>query len=79
MTRINPAFLRKVSSLRDEAFAPGSTPSRERFTGERLDRIAFDKSMQPIAGELREASLTWIEHNIERRLITRELLEQTES
>jgi len=49
----------------------------ERFTGERLDRIAFDKSMQPIAGELREASLTWIEHNIERRLITRELLEQT--
>ncbi len=49
----------------------------ERFTGERLDRIAFDKSMQPIAGELREASLTWIEHNIERRLITRELLEQS--
>jgi len=49
----------------------------ERFTGERLDRIEFEKSMQPSAGELREASLTWIEHNLERRLITRELLEQT--
>jgi len=49
----------------------------ERFAGERLDRIEFEKSMQPIAGELREASLTWIEHNLERRLITRELLEQT--
>jgi len=49
----------------------------ERFTGERLDRIEFEKSLQPIARELREASLTWIEHNLERRLITRELLEQT--
>src|SRR5882762_6194026 len=49
----------------------------ERFAGERLDRIEFDKSMQTSARELREASLTWIEHNLERRLITRELLEQT--
>jgi DNA repair protein RecO (recombination protein O) len=49
----------------------------ERFTGERLDRIEFEKSMQPSARELREASLTWIEHNLERRLITRELLEQS--
>src|SRR3989441_5647449 len=49
----------------------------ERFASERLDRIEFEKSMQPSAGELREASLTWIEHNLERRLITRELLEQT--
>jgi recombinational DNA repair protein (RecF pathway) len=47
----------------------------ERFTGERLDRIAFEPAMQGIAKELREASLAWIEHHIERRLPTRELLE----
>jgi DNA repair protein RecO (recombination protein O) len=49
----------------------------ERFTGERLDRIAFEKSIKGSAQELREASLTWIEHNIERRLATRKLLEST--
>jgi DNA repair protein RecO (recombination protein O) len=61
---------------------PGMQPLRsearelaERFTGERLDHIAFEPSMQGIAKELREASLTWIEHHIERRLRTRELLE----
>ena len=47
----------------------------ERFTGERLDRITFEKSIEGSAQELREASLTWIEHNIERRLATRKLLE----
>jgi len=47
----------------------------ERFTGERLDRIEFTTAMQPSAKELREASLTWIEHHSERRLATRELLE----
>jgi hypothetical protein len=31
--------------------------------------------MQPSAKELREAALAWIEHHIERRLMTRELLE----
>ncbi len=49
----------------------------ERFAGERLDRIEFEKSMQASAKELREASLTWIEHHLERRLTTRELLEST--
>jgi DNA repair protein RecO (recombination protein O) len=49
----------------------------ERFTGERLDRIAFEKPMQGSAKELREASLAWIEHSLERRLATRELLETT--
>ena len=49
----------------------------ERFTGERLDRMEFEKSMQLNTGELREASLTWIEHNVERRLVTRKLLEIT--
>ena len=49
----------------------------ERFTGERLDRVEFDKPMQLNARELREASLTWIEHNVERRLGTRKLLETT--
>jgi DNA repair protein RecO (recombination protein O) len=49
----------------------------ERFAGERLDRIEFEKSMQPSARELREAGLSWIEHHLERRLKTRELLEST--
>jgi DNA repair protein RecO (recombination protein O) len=49
----------------------------ERFTGERLDRMAYEKSMQSGARELREAALGWIEQNIERRLMTRELLETT--
>jgi hypothetical protein len=39
--------------------------------------MAFEKAMQASARELREASLTWIEHNIERRLATRTLLETT--
>ena len=47
----------------------------EQFTGERLDRIEFKKSMEPAAKQLREASLTWIEHQAERRLTARELLE----
>jgi len=42
-----------------------------------LDRIEFEKSMQPSARELREAGLSWIEHHLERRLKTRELLEST--
>jgi DNA repair protein RecO (recombination protein O) len=49
----------------------------ERFTGERLDRIEFEKSMHSSARELREAALAWIEHHLERRLMTRELLEIT--
>jgi DNA repair protein RecO (recombination protein O) len=49
----------------------------ERFTGERLDRITFEESIQGSTQELQEASLTWIEHNIERRLATRKLLEST--
>ncbi len=49
----------------------------ERFAGERLDRIEYEKSMQPSARELRGAGLAWIEHHVERRLMTRELLETT--
>src|SRR5438270_10346657 len=49
----------------------------ERFTGERLDRIAYEKSMQASVRELREAGLAWIENHVERRLTTRELLETT--
>ncbi|HEY6944298.1 MAG TPA: DNA repair protein RecO [Candidatus Acidoferrum sp.] len=47
----------------------------ERFTGEKLDRIAFEKSMQSSAGELRIAAFAWIELNSERRLTTPGLLE----
>jgi DNA repair protein RecO (recombination protein O) len=49
----------------------------ERFSSERLDRIEIEKSLQPGARELREASLAWIEHHAERCLMTRELLETT--
>jgi hypothetical protein len=49
----------------------------ERFAGERLDRIEYEKSLQRGARELREAGLSWIEHHLERRLKTRELLEST--
>jgi hypothetical protein len=49
----------------------------ERFAGERLDRIEYQKSMQASSKELREASLAWIENHLERRLTTRELLETT--
>ncbi|HKW63995.1 MAG TPA: DNA repair protein RecO [Candidatus Acidoferrum sp.] len=47
----------------------------ERFTGESLDRITFDKFMQASAGELRRAALAWIALNAERQLKTPELLE----
>jgi hypothetical protein len=47
----------------------------ERFTGERLDRMVYEKSMHGGARELREAALAWIEHHVERRLATREFLE----
>lgn len=47
----------------------------ERFTGERLDRIALEKSMRPSVEELRRAALAWVELNAERRLSTPELLE----
>jgi recombinational DNA repair protein (RecF pathway) len=49
----------------------------ERFTGERLDRIEYQQSMEASAKELREASLAWLENHLERRLMTRELLETT--
>ena len=55
----------------------GARNLAERFTGERLDRIALEKPMQESAKELREASLAWIEHHTERRLASRELLETT--
>lgn len=61
---------------------PGMRPLRqearvlaERFTGERLDRILFEKGMRPSVEELRGATLAWIELNAERRLSTPELLE----
>src|SRR6201984_1511577 len=49
----------------------------ERFTGERLDRIENEQSWGAALKELREAALNWIEHNSDRKLKTRELLETT--
>jgi DNA repair protein RecO (recombination protein O) len=47
----------------------------ERFAGEKLDAIQNEPGVRVPARELREASLSWIEHHTERRLATRELLE----
>jgi len=49
----------------------------ERFTGERLDHIEDTQSLATALRELREAALNWIEHNSDRKLKTRELLETT--
>jgi len=56
---------------------PEARSLAERFAGERLDRIAYDKAMPSSVKELREAALAWIEHHLERRLLTRNLLETT--
>jgi recombinational DNA repair protein (RecF pathway) len=81
---LNPAFYdtHQPGLFCEKCRRPGMKPIHaearnlaERFTGERLDRIEFDAAMQPAAKELREASLAWIEHHLERRLATRELLE----
>jgi DNA repair protein RecO (recombination protein O) len=47
----------------------------ERFAGERLDRMGSPFPLDQAVRELREASLSWIEHHGERQLKTRELLE----
>src|SRR5467141_1973582 len=49
----------------------------ERFTSERLDRIEGLMDSSKTLTELREAALNWIEHNSDRKLKTRELLETT--
>jgi DNA repair protein RecO (recombination protein O) len=49
----------------------------ERFTGERMDRIERLKDSSKTLTELREAALNWIEHNSDRKLKARELLETT--
>jgi DNA repair protein RecO (recombination protein O) len=48
----------------------------ERFTSERLDRIDGLASSSKSLTELRDAALDWIEHNGDRKLKTRELLEE---
>src|SRR5260370_16888380 len=70
--------------VREKCRRPGMKPLHsgardlaERFAGERLDCILYEKSMHDSAKELREAALAWIEHHMERRLATRELLEIT--
>jgi recombinational DNA repair protein (RecF pathway) len=49
----------------------------ERFAGESLERIESGSTSSNALSELREASLNWIEHNSDRKLKTRELLETT--
>jgi DNA repair protein RecO (recombination protein O) len=49
----------------------------ERFTNERLDRIQDLNSSSETLAALREAALNWIEHNSDRKLKARELLETT--
>jgi len=47
----------------------------ERFTSQRLDQMKLEPERKAALKELREASLGWIEHHLERKLSTRELLE----
>jgi DNA repair protein RecO (recombination protein O) len=68
----------------EECRRPGMKPLQlearqlaERFTSERLDRIEGLRDSSKALSELREASLNWIEHNSDRKLKTRELLETT--
>jgi DNA repair protein RecO (recombination protein O) len=49
----------------------------ERFTSERLDRMQGVETLSKTLHGLREAALNWIEHNSDRKLKTRELLETT--
>ncbi len=49
----------------------------ERFTKIRLDQLALPASEDKPVQELLEACLNWIEHHLERKLNTRELLELT--
>ena len=55
---------------------PAARELAERFTGERLDRVGRTEEMKPAVRELREAALGWIEHHTERKLATRQLLEE---
>ena len=47
----------------------------ERFTKEKLADLAADAIPAESVNELREAALSWIEHQTERKIRTRELLE----
>jgi DNA repair protein RecO (recombination protein O) len=49
----------------------------ERFTGQNLERIESSYTSSNALSELRKAALNWIEHNSDRKLKTRELLETT--
>jgi DNA repair protein RecO (recombination protein O) len=65
-------------SCRRSGMRPMRMQSRElaeRFASERLDEMLFDPAVVESFKELREAALAWIEHHIERKLATRELLE----
>jgi DNA repair protein RecO (recombination protein O) len=59
-----------------KVFSPAARELAERFSREGLDK--FDNSLdgQTFVRELREAGLNWIEHHVERRLQTRELLSE---
>jgi DNA repair protein RecO (recombination protein O) len=47
------------------------------FASKRLDEIEISAELAKPMRELREALLDWIEHHVERRLLTREFLETT--
>src|SRR5262249_23947758 len=47
------------------------------LAGKRLDELEISPELRKTLQELREASLDWIEHHVERRLLTREFLETT--
>jgi DNA repair protein RecO (recombination protein O) len=57
-----------------KAFSPAARELAERFNREGLDKFDSSLDEQVFVRELRGAGLNWIEHHVERKLQTRELL-----
>jgi hypothetical protein len=61
------------------AISPAALSVAQRMLGERLDRLSQDPAPEPLsdraARELTDAMLDVIEHQIDRKLKSRELLE----
>ena len=81
-----PAFFGKwepgllCENCRQPGMFPLQPPARElaeAFAGKKLDAIEADEKLAAQVKALREACLGWIEHHSERKINTRELLEQS--
>jgi DNA repair protein RecO (recombination protein O) len=57
--------------------SPQARELAERFTRTSLDKLELGPELDQPIRELREAGFNWIEHHVERKLRTREMLETT--